>query len=309
MLGRFSRFGVGLLLAALFGAGGWYLLQPETRQADVRAAALNCLDHDKRVSPLDLLADVWALYYSEEPVAVTLPPGRPDSAVLAGGARPARPNLGQRVLTNAGYVVGYSDALRSPLWVSYRVWDLARLPVPPPRPDRFLTDNRTAARIRSDDYSGSGYDRGHLAPNYAIATRFGVAGQLETFLLSNIVPQTHSLNAGLWKELELRAATSYPARFREIWVMAGPVFGPQPARLRGSVPVPAACWMVMVDLCEGRLRAQAFILPQDAPAHAGLSAYLASIDKIEAETGLDLLPELPDDAEAVLEARTASRVW
>lgn len=306
---RPARFVVLFNLVLLVMLGGWYLLQPPARQAEVRMLVGNALEREKRVSPLDVARDIWELYYSDQFV-VSEKVGTGDLApVFAGGARLVDPARTLRRLTNRGYVVGYSDAIQSPLWAAYRVWDLDRIPEPPPRPDRFAVDRRTAARVRPEDYSGSGYDRGHLAPNFAIATRFGVEGQEETFRMSNIVPQKHALNAGPWKELELRAATSYPARFREIWVMAGPVFGTSPIRLHGVVPVPESCWMVLLDEHEGRLRTLAFVFPQDAPADAPLSDYLASIDRIEALTGLDLFPELPDAAEATLEAKTAGRVW
>ena len=110
-------------------------------------------------------------------------------------------------------------------------------------------------------------------------------------------------------KLTSRAATSYPARFREIWVVVGPVFGERPARLRGGVAVPVACWMVLLDGDEGGVRTLAFWFPQDTPAHASLERYLTNIDRIEAAIGFDLFPDLSDSAEAVLEAKTAVRAW
>ncbi|HLP08038.1 MAG TPA: DNA/RNA non-specific endonuclease [Opitutaceae bacterium] len=296
-------------VALLFALGGWYLAQSATRQEEVRMLVGNYLEREKRVALLDIVRDIWTLYYSDQFVAVERPRAGAHDALFAGGARIANGAQRVRVLENRGYVVGYSDALRTPLWAAYRTWDLERIPVPPERPDKFAEDARTVARVRPEEYSGSGYDRGHLAPNYAIATHFGAEAQVETFLMSNIVPQKHALNAGLWKDLELRAATSYPARFREVWVMAGPVFGARPAHLRGGVPVPEACWMVLVDEHEGRVRAQAFLFPQDATAEGSLAQYLTSVDRIEALTGLDLVPDLPDAAEAALEAQVASSVW
>lgn len=99
-------------------------------------------------------------------------------------------------------------------------------------------DKRTAARVEPDDYTRSGYDRGHMAPNYGIATRFGRQAQEETFLMSNISPQKHGLNAGVWKTLEQRIATNYPGRFGEVWVLAGPVFAARPERLKNAWPCP-----------------------------------------------------------------------
>ncbi|MFT3828947.1 MAG: DNA/RNA non-specific endonuclease [Opitutaceae bacterium] len=295
---------------ALLGVlGGWYLVQPVARQEEVRMLVGNYLEREKRVSLLDIVCDLWTLYYSDQFVAVERARGGAHAPIFAGGARVANGPPRVRLLENRGYTVAYSDGLRSPLWVAYRVWDLERIPVPPERPDKFVEDPRTVARVRPEDFAGSGYDRGHLAPNYAIATRFGAEAQAETFLMSNIVPQKHALNAGLWRELELRAATSYPARFREVWVMAGPVLGARPAHLRGGAAVPESCWMVLVDEHEGRVRAQAFLFPQDAESDGSLAQYLTSIDRIEALTGLDLFPDLPDAAEAALEAQIAPRVW
>ncbi len=55
-------------------------------------------------------------------------------------------------------------------------------------------DTLTIAKVTHNDYTHSGYDRGHMAPNYAIATRYGQEAQKETFLMSNIVPQLGNLN-------------------------------------------------------------------------------------------------------------------
>jgi endonuclease G, mitochondrial len=212
------------------------------------------------------------------------------------------------VLVNTGYVVGYSDALGNPLWSAYRVGDVELQPAPP-RPDEFRADPRTTARVESGDYARSGYDRGHLAPNYAIATRYGRTAQEETFLMSNITPQKHALNAGVWQRLEQRIATNYAGRFGEVWVVAGPIFGEKPKKLGRRVAVPEEFFMIVIDEREGGVRAQAWIFPQETPNFAEPEGYLTSIDEIERRTGLDFLSELPDDAETKLEAAKAARVW
>ncbi len=291
----------------LWGAlGGWYLFQPPTRQAEVNRLLGNALDGRKQITAFEVAWDLWQLYYSDDYVAAV---AVGDATHVYGGTPRVRPgSAAPRVLTNRGYVAGYSDELGNPLWAAYRVRD--REPaVAPERPDAFAVDRRTVARIGPEVYSRSGYDRGHLAPNHAIATRYGAEAQEETFLMSNIIPQTHALNAGLWKQLEQRIATNYPARFGEVWVLAGPVFGPRPQRIRGMVAVPEACYMIIVDESEGRVRAAGFIFPQEITEGATLAQFLTSIDEIERRTGLDFLSELPDGAEAALEARTQERAW
>lgn len=286
--------------------GGWYLFQPAARQQEVAALVGNAFDSRKQITAFDVAWDLWQLYYSKDYVAAVAPG---DRTHIYGGIPQLRIGGGTvRVLTNTGYVVGYSDELGEPLWAAYRVRDIEPREAPP-RPEQFVVDMRTVARIDPDVYSRSGYDRGHLAPNFVIATRYGAQAQEETFRMSNIIPQKHALNAGLWKQLEQRIATSYPGRFGEVWVLAGPVLGERPEKLRRRVAVPEACYMIIVDESEGRVRAAAFLFPQDTSAEASLDAYLTNIDEIERRTGLDFLSELPDPAEDALEARKLERVW
>jgi endonuclease G len=300
-----------LLNLAMAGVlGGWYLFQPESRQQEVQRLVGNAFAGGKNVSVLDVAWDLWQLYYGRSTTG-TVAPG--DNTIVYGGApRPSGPgaeNAAQRVLVNRGYVVGYSDALGNPLWAAYRVQDLPTLPRAAPRPDKFEVDRRTSARVSSDDYTGSGYDRGHLAPNYAIATRYGTAAQRETFLMSNITPQLRTFNGGLWRELEQKIATSYPARYGEVWVITGPVFGPQPKQLRNGVRVPEAFFLIVIDEHEGRLRTLALIVPQDAPTSVDPSRYLTTIATIQQRTGLDFLAELDDASEQQVEQMEAERLW
>lgn len=289
------------------GLGAWFLFQPKERQQDVSALVHNAFDDRKDITAFDVAWDLWQLYRSADYVAATAPG---DKTHLYGGTPRvvAPPATTVRVLANTGYLVGYSDGLGNPLWAAYRVMDID-LQDSPPRPDAFTSDLRTAARIEPQVYNGSGYDRGHMAPNYAIATRYGQRAQEETFQMSNISPQRHALNAGVWKQLEHRIATNYAGRFGEIWVLAGPVFGVNPEKLRRRVAVPESFYMIVVDESDGRVRAEAFLFPQDTPATVRMDDYLAAIDEIERRTGLDFLAELPDTAEDALEARRVERAW
>ena len=303
-------------LAILLGGGTWYFMQPAARQTEVRLLVGNAFAENKRVDLLDVVWDLYQLYYS--PDFVSAPPVAGDRTHLYAGA-PRVAGEGDsipagRFLRNTGYLVGYNEELGAPWWVAYRVQDINPLPSPAERPSRFESDVRTLARVDADAYTGSGYDRGHLAPNYAIATRHGDAAQRETFLMSNIIPQRHGLNAGLWKQLELRVATSYPARFAEVWVLAGPVFSQSPARLpaRGGTTgpaIPEACYMILLDESDGRVRTLAFLFPQEISEGAKVENYLTTIDEIERRTGLDFFAELQPEVEIELELRRAARVW
>jgi len=309
-----------ILNLALWGViGGWFLLQAPERKQEVTRLVTNAVQGKKDITAFEVAWDLWQMYYGKDYVELggidargsarksrTTSTTSSDLNYFYGGA-PKSAAAPLRVLNNTGYAVGYSDARGNPLWAAYRVSDRAATEVPA-RPEKFVVDTRTRARVTSGVYTGSGYDRGHLAPNYAIALHHGAKAQEETFLMSNIIPQRHGLNAGLWKKLEAKIAKNYPGRFGEVWILAGPIFGPQPQWIGQAVAVPEACYMILAEENAGRLRTLAFIFPQQ-PNSRELSDYLTTIDEIEARTGLDFFSALPEATQRALESTKASRVW
>ena len=225
----------------------------------------------------------------------------------AGLPRSAQP---VKVLRNIGYIVGYSEARENPLWIAYRVFRVGNA-VSDKRPDNFSVDGRTSARVRPDAYTRSGYDRGHMAPNYAINTRYGPRAQLQTFLMSNICPQKPNLNRYAWKELEMLVAKRYANELEEVWVICGPIFDQDIEKLASGVEVPDAFYKIIVDERSRKVRVLAFIMPQGVARNGEhhLEKFLTSVDEIERETGLDFLEKLPDDVEDKVEAEKAGRLW
>lgn len=205
------------------------------------------------------------------------------------------------VLTNTAFLVGYDDVRENPAWVAYRIPADTR-PDTLSRLSRFKTDTRTTALVSHDDYTHSGYDRGHMAPKHAIASRFGNMAQIETFIMSNVVPQKPDLNQGPWRRLEETLADQTAPAAGEIWVVTGPIYDNQPQHLKAGNEIPDAFFKVIADETPSGPRLQAFILPQSAPRSADYRAYRTTIDIIEQQTGLDFFTDLPDVAEEILEA-------
>lgn len=212
------------------------------------------------------------------------------------------------VLQNPGFLVGYSEARRQPLWVAYRAASLRGRRLPP-RPDHFDVDDRTMAEVSSFDYKGSHYDRGHLAPNYIIGKLYGVRAQRATFLMSNVSPQAPRLNDLVWQRLEEAEADDVAPNAGTLWVLAGPVFGAHPKTLKSHIPVPDAFFRIWLELRGKEPRALAFIVPQSVCGGEPLSRYLASVDEIEQRTGLDFFSDLPDAQEDALERSRATDGW
>lgn len=230
------------------------------------------------------------------------------STSYGGFPRPQSRSVTFKTLSKRGFAIGYSENLRVPLWVAYRLHKVDKL-ASPPRPSTFKPDPDTGAKVPHKAYTGSGYDRGHMAPNFGIASRFGKKSQQQTFLTSNIVPQRPALNRGTWRKLEWRIASGY-AQWREVvWVITGPIFGKTIQRLKSGVAIPRAFFKVILSEQDGDLYALAFVMPQRTHARRKARRFLVSIDEIESLTALDLLHLLPDKLEKAVEARNASRLW
>lgn len=212
------------------------------------------------------------------------------------------------VLENRGYVVGYSDSMRNPLWVAYRLFDVDKLESGP-RQSHFSIDQRTRAKVKHDDYTHTGFDRGHMAPNYGIATRYGAYAQKETFLMSNVIPQNPIINRHLWKDLEHRVANRYGRYFSEVWVVTGPVFQEPIEKLPSGIPIPSQYYKIIADERNGEIRVLAFLVEQRSPPYTRIKTCLVSVDVIEELTGLDFFRNLPAAQQADLESRPATRLW
>ena len=210
-----------------------------------------------------------------------------------------------RVLRNDGFMLGWSDLRGNALWVTYR------LTPPPahgrrlPRPERFSADWRALGLIDHDAYTRSGYDRGHLAPNHAIARLYGRGAQLATFRMTNISPQRSDLNQRLWQRLEQYEFDQLTARYGEVWVTTGPVFTGERKRLRSHplVEIPDAFYKLFaVTEADGSPRLFAFLVPQQVRGDEPLARYVVSVDDVEKLTGLDFFHVLEDPLEDRLEA-------
>lgn len=216
------------------------------------------------------------------------------------------------MLKNTGFCIGYDERRKNPAWVTYKVVE-PHFPLSP-RPAGFEPDPRTASQVRSTAFSHSGFDRGHMAPNNAIAVCYGEKAQRETFRLSNITPQLHGLNDGLWRAMEQRILHRYPRRFKEVWVTCGPVFdhSEAPRKIREGVWVPDAFYLIVADRDEetGELRAQAYLMPhRDIAESESPEVFLSDIRTIETRTGLDFFPSLPSDRQDALEKAKAIKTW
>lgn len=218
-----------------------------------------------------------------------------------------------RILRNHGFILGYSDLRGNPLWVEYALTADAENTPSLKRPSRFETDWRSINRVSHGSYQKSGYDRGHMAPNYAISHLYGGAGQADSFLMTNITPQKPKLNQQVWQRLEEAEIKHFAKLFGKVWVVTGPVFSGTVERLSSDwmVEIPDAFYKIYItEAAPGKpLVVLGFLVPQTVNGKEPLAQFVTSIDNLEAQTGLDFFAQLDDRTEAALEAAIDPLPW
>lgn len=208
------------------------------------------------------------------------------------------------------FVMSYSDRRRVPNWVAWRLVssDLGD----EDRADNFRADPDLPAsflRVGARDYERSGYDRGHMCPSaHRTATR---AANSLTFLMTNMQPQVHALNAGPWKSLETYEREQAAAG-KAVLVVAGGVFSASPKTIGPSIAVPGSSFRITVVLDPGEgpddmtaaTPVIATVMPNDTSARGHRwSEFRVSVDEVERATGYDFLARVRDDLETLVEAR------
>ena len=213
----------------------------------------------------------------------------------------------EQIIVHTGYTVSYNPLLMVPNWVAYELTD-AETSGEGKRSDHFLPDPLVEGdAVVSADYKSSGYDRGHMAP--AGDMKWSEQAMKESFYMTNMCPQLHNVNAGDWKELE-DLARSWAKQYGNIYITCGPIVeeNHQTIGTTRKIAVPAAFYKVFLRPTEDGWGSIGFVLPNRAGSRP-LLTYIASVDEIEALTGIDFFYSLPDDVEETIEAQCEPASW
>ncbi len=214
-----------------------------------------------------------------------------------------------QIVRHKYYALGYLEEHELAEWVAH---ELTREQIQAKnvnREDNFRADPKVkTSSAHVNDYRGSGYDRGHLVP---VGDRnFSFEAMDETFYLSNIAPQVHAFNGGIWRELE-ELTRDWAYKFKKVYVVTGPILTQKRMNRIGSnrVTVPAAFYKVILDISEPELKGIGFIIPNEK-SEGLLQNFAVSIDEVEQQTGIDFFPELLEDKlEKKLESQFDNKLW
>jgi len=189
-----------------------------------------------------------------------------------------------------------------------------------PRQNDYRADTSLPAgwyQVQGTDYSGSGFDRGHMTPSADRTST--VADNSATFFMTNMIPQSPDNNQGPWEALESYLRTLV-GQGNELYIISGGVGtggtgsngGTTTTVANGHVTVPAQTWKVVIVLPAGSndvsrvttsTRTIAVIMPNvQGIRTTSWQTYRVSVDQVEALTGFDFFSNVPVGIQAVIEA-------
>ena len=211
-----------------------------------------------------------------------------------------------QIIHHKYYTLSYSEKHEQAEWVAYNL-NAAHIASSNFKRPYFEKDPKVKTQsAHYKNYSKSGYDKGHLCP--AGDRKFSKFAHDETFLTSNISPQEHQFNAGIWNRLEQK--TRYLAtKYKSLYVITGGILEDSSKSIGSEkVTVPTNFYKIILDFHEPEIKAIAFLIPHEDSEKA-LYKFVTSIDNIEEITGIDFFPEIEDTLENKLEAASNYSNW
>lgn len=220
-------------------------------------------------------------------------------------ARTAKGRKSQ-IIRHKGYTLSYNNDWRLANWVGY-ILTANETEGNVERKDWFDQDPQVkGVKVRHADYTHSGFDRGHMAP--AADMKWDEQAMIESFYMSNICPQVHALNAGMWNTLENRVR-NWARRDSAVVVVCGPIVPDNHSTIgENRVAVPEYFYKVIASPYGNRPKGIAFIMPNEDIDNP-LYTYAVTIDSVENITGIDFLYNLPDSLENYIESNTQPKDW
>lgn len=204
------------------------------------------------------------------------------------------------------YVLSYNEKYEQANWVYYLLTDSMVIKGGQERSNKFKVDVMVpTGSAKSSDYTKSGYDRGHLCP--AADMDFNVVAMQESFLMSNISPQSSDFNRGIWKDLETEVR-KWAVKDHKLYIVTGPVFKDDKGTIGDDkVLVPGSFFKIIYQET-GPAKMIAFLLP-NRKSDRPLTDFAVTIDEIEKLTGFDFFSQLPDELENKLESHVDLSGW
>lgn len=215
-----------------------------------------------------------------------------------------------QVIYHDYYTLSYREEHEQAEWVAYELKPEFISKLNRKRP-YFIYDSLVKTKSANyRNYKKSGYDRGHLVP--AGDMRFSLNAFNDTFYTSNISPQNHDFNAGIWNRLEQKTRY-WTKKYGTLYVITGGILeGKLKTIGKEKVSVPELFYKIILDykpsIVTNKIKAIAFLM-RSKDSDEALYKFVVPIDEIEKLTGIDFFSDLPNDMENALESSSDYKDW
>ena len=195
-------------------------------------------------------------------------------------ARTAQP------ICREAYLVAYDAPVKIPVYVAYTLLPQNALGCFP-RTNAFVADQSLGGTgARPDDYAGTGYDKGHAAPDGDLSWTQQV--EYESFLMTNMYPQHGSLNRGIWKLLETSVRGWTVQLNQPFTIYVGALYGAGDITIGNGVIVPHGYYKIVINNQTKQIAG--WVFPHTKPyVNLGndLTVFRKPIAEIEKVAGVD----------------------
>ena len=195
----------------------------------------------------------------------------------------------KQIVKHKYYTLSYSEKFEQAEWVAYKLKKEYLKNNDFKRP-YFIEDPKVSTGSADwRNYKKSGYDKGHLCP--AGDMEFSEDAYNDTFYTSNISPQKHDFNSGIWNRLEQK--TRYWAgKYNDIYIVTGGILKDSDKKIgTEKVAVPKYFYKIILAKAGKEHKAIAFLVPNENSDNS-IYDFVVSIETLEKMTGIDFFPNL-----------------
>jgi endonuclease G len=211
-----------------------------------------------------------------------------------------------QIVKHQYYTLSYNEKYEQAEWVAYELKIQKGKRNHFKRPF-FIEDPKVTTKSADwKNYKNSGYDKGHLCP--AGDMTFDKSAYDDTFFTSNITPQLHEFNDGVWNRLEEKVRY-WSEKYDGVYVITGGVLTNfLPTIGKEKVAIPDRFYKIVLNNANGKYKVIAFLVP-NAKSDKPLYNFTVSVDDIEKITGIDFFPNIEDSIENKLEKNKDYKDW
>ena len=204
------------------------------------------------------------------------------------------------------YSLSYSEEHKQAEWVYYKL-NSSQLNPTVKRKNNFRKDPKVIKNSSDlNDYKGSGYDRGHLAP--AADMKYNSKSMSESFYLSNVSPQSANFNRGIWKKIE-KQIRDWSNIYGELIIITGPILEYENFGKIGTNRVTIPKWYYKVVIDPDNYKRNLAILIENTASSNSVESYVITIDQLEEFSGINFFYRLPDLIEESFESSKNLNLW